>query len=48
VYLDDDEQRCGEGMCQCDCTGPVGHPCGCDCPREDDCDCDFCTATDQY
>ncbi|MEU6405543.1 hypothetical protein [Streptomyces sp. NPDC046985] len=44
---DEDEQPCGEGMCQCYCVG-LRHPCGCDCPHEDDCDCDFCTAPDPY
>ncbi|MFI9765766.1 hypothetical protein ACIHJG_02710 [Streptomyces sp. NPDC052415] len=35
--LDDEEQEpCGEGMCQCSCVG-VLHACGCDCPR-----CPYC------
>ncbi|MER5183572.1 hypothetical protein ABT009_35385 [Streptomyces sp. NPDC002896] len=42
-----EEEPCGEGMCQCYCIG-VLHPCGCDCPHTDDCDCDFCAAIDQY
>ncbi|MFE5125483.1 hypothetical protein [Streptomyces sp. NPDC056669] len=39
-----DEEPCGEGMCQCYCLGDR-HPCGCDCPHREDCDCDFCTET---
>ncbi|MFH8737002.1 hypothetical protein [Streptomyces sp. NPDC017964] len=42
-----DEEPCGEGMCQCYCVGTL-HPCGCDCPHDDDCDCDFCDTRDQY
>lgn len=38
-YFEDD-QPCGEGMCQCHCGH--GHPCGCDCPR-----CDFCGQRDE-
>lgn len=41
----DDNEPCGEGMCQCGCD--YGHACGCDCPRcgecmqrPDYCDCD--------
>ncbi|GAA2314576.1 hypothetical protein OKJ48_03025 [Streptomyces kunmingensis] len=44
---EDDEQPCGEGMCHCYCVG-LRHPCGCDCPHADDCDCDFCVAPDPY
>ncbi|NEA59507.1 hypothetical protein G3I60_36440 [Streptomyces sp. SID13666] len=36
-----DEEPCGEGMCICYCTGFL-HPCGCDCPHDEDCDCPDC------
>ena len=36
-----DEEPCGEGMCVCYCIG-VLHPCGCDCPHNEDCDCPDC------
>ncbi|MER6678103.1 hypothetical protein [Streptomyces sp. NPDC000983] len=42
-----DEEPCGEGMCQCHCIGDL-HPCGCDCPHPDDCDCQLCNARDLY
>jgi hypothetical protein len=42
-----EEEPCGEGMCQCYCIGNL-HPCGCECPHPDDCDCDFCDAIEQY
>ncbi|MFF1259794.1 hypothetical protein ACFVZT_23590 [Streptomyces sp. NPDC058321] len=42
-----EEEPCREGMCQCHCVG-IGHPCGCDCPHDDDCGCDACDAIEQY
>ncbi|MFI5701830.1 hypothetical protein ACIA78_17555 [Streptomyces xanthochromogenes] len=44
---EEDEQPCGEGMCQCYCIG-LYHPCGCDCPHDDDCHCNSCDLRDQY
>ncbi|MFH8737842.1 hypothetical protein [Streptomyces sp. NPDC017964] len=44
---DEEEEPCGEGMCQCYCIGTL-HPCGCNCPHDDDCDCDACDTRDQY
>ncbi|NGN64109.1 hypothetical protein G5C51_09355 [Streptomyces sp. A7024] len=41
----DEEEPCGEGMCICYCVG-ARHPCGCDCPHDEDCDCPFCWVDD--
>ncbi|MFE7012141.1 hypothetical protein ACFVAQ_16785 [Streptomyces sp. NPDC057651] len=42
-----EDEPCGEGMCQCSCIGTL-HPCGCDCPHDDECDCDVCDARAHY
>ncbi|MEU9415180.1 hypothetical protein [Streptomyces sp. NPDC048272] len=44
--MNDDNEPCGEGMCQCGCN--YGHACGCDCPRCPDCQQldDYCECDD--
>lgn len=33
--MSDHPDACGENSCICYCTH-AAHPCGCDCPRDDD------------
>ena len=39
-------EACGENHCLCYCPAEP-HPCGCDCPHRDDCNCLACTEVEE-
>lgn len=48
MYDDTDDMPCGESGCYCRCSGGASHACCCDCPHDEDCDCEECVPDEQY